>query len=484
MRKIQIGIMGSAADLKYSEETLNFAKELGKKIAESGNILVYGAESEYTSLSTEAAKEASKNGGLTVGVAGGKKKEVFGDYRPTVLISSGQEIGGGREFNLVTSCDIIIAISGGSGTLTEMAIAYQAGIPIIVIDKFGGWAHKLSDKYFDDRRRLKCIKASTPEEAVEKAISEFNKKQVRFVGIGDVVADVYYDKNEKLIGADGGITTHNIVCNLQSMGFKTMAFGTCGDDFLGRLAVKSLDDCHVENDIKLSKKINTRAYHIRRIIKDGRYVYKSIKYCPYCHKDSWYEESQIDASDILSKIKENDILIFDNLNEKNQYIIDNTKNTILVDLGLYTEFENLSKTAIIKKIKNKFTLVNMNERVEKYLLEKLNCKDDIELGKIFNAKLIIITRGSKGNDFIFNDTVAHFPIKQVVDEVDDSGAGDAFFSIFIRNWINNNREITKDILKDWFNDTLPYVKRILRLVGSRAHIKKMYKIKKSDICKK
>ena len=104
-------------------------------------------------MSTEAAKEASKNGGITVGVAGGKNKNVFGDFRPTILINTGLEIGGGREFSLVLSCDVVIAISGGSGTLTEIAIAYQAGIPIIVVDKFEGWAKKLSDKYIDDRIR-------------------------------------------------------------------------------------------------------------------------------------------------------------------------------------------------------------------------------------------------------------------------------------------------------------------------------------------
>lgn len=175
MKKLQIGIMGSAADLKYSDEALNFAKELGKLIAKSGNILVYGAEKEYTSLSTEAAKVATKNGGITIGVAGGKSKKVFGKFRPTVLINSGLEIGGGREFTLVLSCDVIIAISGGSGTLTEMAIAYQAGIPIIVVDRFGGWAEKLADKYVDDRNRLKCISVKTSEDALNKAIESVNK---------------------------------------------------------------------------------------------------------------------------------------------------------------------------------------------------------------------------------------------------------------------------------------------------------------------
>lgn len=169
---MQIGVMGSAADLKYSKEALKFAKKLGKLIAQSGNILVYGAEKDYTSLSTEAAKEASKYGGITVGVAGGKDKKIYGKYRPTILISSGQEIGGGREFNLVLSCDVIIAISGGSGTLTEMAIAYQAKIPIIVVDRFGGWAKKLSNEFIDDRKRLKCITAKNEEDALQKAVKQ------------------------------------------------------------------------------------------------------------------------------------------------------------------------------------------------------------------------------------------------------------------------------------------------------------------------
>lgn len=176
MKKLQIGIMGSAADLKFSNEALKFAKKLGKLIAESGNILVYGAEKEYTSLSTEAAKEASKNNGMTIGVACGKDKNIFGEFRPTVLISSGLEIGGGREFTLVLSCDVIIAISGGSGTLNEMTIAYQAGIPIIVIDRFCGWAKKLSDKFIDNRKRLKCISVKTEEEALKMAIEEGSKK--------------------------------------------------------------------------------------------------------------------------------------------------------------------------------------------------------------------------------------------------------------------------------------------------------------------
>ena len=175
MKQLQIGIMGSAADLNYGNDAENFAKELGRLIAKSNNILVYGAEKEYSSLSTNAAIEASKYNGITVGITGTKSKKIWGDFRPDVLIPCGLEIGGGREFTLVLSCDVIIAISGGSGTLTEMAIAYQAGIPIITVSNFGGWAEKLSDTFIDDRKRLKCIEVQTPEDAVQKAM-EISKK--------------------------------------------------------------------------------------------------------------------------------------------------------------------------------------------------------------------------------------------------------------------------------------------------------------------
>lgn len=172
MRKLQIGVMGSAADLNYSKDVIEFAKEVGKRIALSGNYLVYGAEKEYSSISTEAGMEASKNNGITIGITGGKDKKIYGEYRPSVLINTGLEIGGGREFSLVLSCDVIIAISGGSGTLNEMVVAYQAGIPIICVSKFGGWSSKLANQYFDDRKRLKCIEVTTPKEAVDKAIEE------------------------------------------------------------------------------------------------------------------------------------------------------------------------------------------------------------------------------------------------------------------------------------------------------------------------
>lgn len=170
-RKLQIGVMGSAADLNYSKEIESIAFEIGKLIAEGGNIAVYGAEKDYDSLSTAAARGAKIAGGITVGVTYGKGKDIWDKENNTdVIICSGLERGGGREFVLVNSCDAIIIVSGGSGTLTETAIAYQLNIPVVAVVGTGGWADKLADTYMDERKRFKVIGTKTPEEAVGLAV--------------------------------------------------------------------------------------------------------------------------------------------------------------------------------------------------------------------------------------------------------------------------------------------------------------------------
>lgn len=171
-RKIQIGVMGSAADLNYSKKIEQIAFDVGRLIAESGNITVYGAEKDYDSLSTAASRGAKSAGGLTIGVTYGKGKDIWDKNGDTdVIICTGLERGGGREFVLVNSCDAVIIISGGSGTLTEAAIAYQSNIPIVAIVKTGGWSDKLAGTYMDQRKRLKIVATDDSRKAVMKAIS-------------------------------------------------------------------------------------------------------------------------------------------------------------------------------------------------------------------------------------------------------------------------------------------------------------------------
>jgi len=168
-RKLQIGVMGSAADTKYSKKVEEIAEKIGYLLAKQNAIVIYGAEKDYDSLSTAAARGAKKANGITVGVTYGKGKNIWDkDGNTDIIICSGLERGGGREFVLVNSCDGIITISGGSGTMNEMLVAYQLNIPVIVMKGTGGWSDKMAGKYFDARKRMKAMSAKTPNEAVLK----------------------------------------------------------------------------------------------------------------------------------------------------------------------------------------------------------------------------------------------------------------------------------------------------------------------------
>lgn len=174
-RKLQIGVMGSAADLNYSKELENIAEQIGYLIAKNNMTLIFGAEKDYDSLSTLACRGAKKAGGMTVGITYNRGLDIFEKENVDVVISTGLERGGGRETALILSCDGIITISGGSGTLTEMAIAYQANIPIVAMKNTGGWSDKLANQYLDDRKRIKVQSIDTAEEAVKLILELINK---------------------------------------------------------------------------------------------------------------------------------------------------------------------------------------------------------------------------------------------------------------------------------------------------------------------
>ncbi len=165
MKKYQIGVMGSAADINYPKKLETLAFAVGQEVAKSGATLMFGAEKDYDSLSTAAARGARSLGGLTVGLTYEKGLKIYDQAE--IVIATGLCRGGGREFSLVLSCDGIICLGGGSGTLTEMLVAYQAGIPIVAIKNSGGWSDKLANSFLDNRKRLKIVPAKDAKNSVK-----------------------------------------------------------------------------------------------------------------------------------------------------------------------------------------------------------------------------------------------------------------------------------------------------------------------------
>lgn len=303
---------------------------------------------------------------------------------------------------------------------------------------------------------------------------------MRVVSIGDLVTDYYY-KNNKLIGINGGMTSHNIIANLAKMKVNTSVFGCCGDDLQGEIAINSLEKINVDtSNIKIIENSRTRCFHISYYDNDGKLSFTSKKRCPFCNNKKWYEKSMIDTSYILSNIKEDDILVFDNLNNKNQTIIDNTKNKKIIDLGQYFEFEKITNEEIIEKIANKFEIINFNERVTKYLLNRFSLKDDKELYDIIKPNLMTITRGENGATFIKDGNIYNFKLLTRGETVDATGAGDAFISSIIKDCLKNDFNYDVNKFSKWYENSNKLTLKVVSKMGARGHINSLFKIKKYD----
>lgn len=136
---IKVGVMGGASDITLPDH-MERAHALGHAIAASGCILVTGA---CPGLPLAAACGAKQAGGLVVGISPAMNlEEHLGKYAsPTafhdVLVYIGSGLMGREVVNIRTS-DIVVIIGGRSGTLGELAIAYDEGKPIGVLTGTGG----------------------------------------------------------------------------------------------------------------------------------------------------------------------------------------------------------------------------------------------------------------------------------------------------------------------------------------------------------
>ena len=306
---------------------------------------------------------------------------------------------------------------------------------------------------------------------------------MRIISIGDLVTDFYY-KNDKLVGVNGGMTSHNIIANIAKLGLETGVYGVCGDDMAGTIAINSLKEVGTNIDnVKIIKNVNTRCFHVSYQELNGKLEFTSKKRCPVCNIKRWYEESKIEPNDILKQINTDDVLIFDNLNKKNQTIIDNCDNKKMLDLGQYFELEDYNDNDIIEKIKNKFDFINLNERVEKYLKNRFSIKSLEDIYNLLQPKMIIVTRGKKGSDFVFDNKKVKKELSNPSIEVDPTGAGDAFFSMFISEYIKNNYVIDYKFIDSTFDKATRLTKKVVKKFGARGHIQNLYKIKKlQDTC--
>ena len=138
-RRLTIGVMGTSGG-SLSDEMRQRAYRLGRAIAEAHAVLITGA---CPGLPYEAVRGAKAAAGLVVGISPGLSiDEHSGKYGSPVdgfdvLIYTGSGLMG-REITSIRSCDIVVIVGGRTGTLGELAIAYDEGRLIGVLTGTGG----------------------------------------------------------------------------------------------------------------------------------------------------------------------------------------------------------------------------------------------------------------------------------------------------------------------------------------------------------
>jgi uncharacterized protein (TIGR00725 family) len=120
--KKHIGVIGAGS---CPEAVEGLARDVGFEIGKRGWVLICGG---LGGVMTAAAKGCVDAGGTTVGILPGLEKESANPYITIPLPTGLQE---GRNLLVVRASDVLIAISGGYGTLSEIALALKGGKPVI-----------------------------------------------------------------------------------------------------------------------------------------------------------------------------------------------------------------------------------------------------------------------------------------------------------------------------------------------------------------
>jgi uncharacterized protein (TIGR00725 family) len=123
-----VAVVGPGAASAGEEQT---AEAVGRGLAQAGVIVLTGGLGGVMAAACRGAKSA---GGVTVGLLPGAERSAANDW-VTIAIATG--LGELRNGLLVRAADVVIAIGGAFGTLSEVALALKTGVPVVGI---GTWA--------------------------------------------------------------------------------------------------------------------------------------------------------------------------------------------------------------------------------------------------------------------------------------------------------------------------------------------------------
>ena len=150
--KTVVGVMGSGHPISEAERAR--AYHLGALIAGRGWVLLTGGSA--AGVMDAASHGAAEAGGLVVGVL---RSDDGAEASPHVDIAIRTGMGEARNVINVLSSDVVIALPGGPGTLSEVALALKSDKTVIAL----GWDPGDALRKARDGRLLM---ASSAEEAI------------------------------------------------------------------------------------------------------------------------------------------------------------------------------------------------------------------------------------------------------------------------------------------------------------------------------
>lgn len=122
---MRVSVIGGG---RVDEATYERAREVGRHCGERGHTVVCGGYGGVMEAACRGAKEA---GGQTVGILKGTDASAANDYVDTPIVTG---MGNGRNVLVVLNGDAAVAVDGATGTLSELALALDAGKPVAGLD--------------------------------------------------------------------------------------------------------------------------------------------------------------------------------------------------------------------------------------------------------------------------------------------------------------------------------------------------------------
>ena len=164
--------------------------------------------------------------------------------------------------------------------------------------------------------------------------------------------------------------------------------------------------------------------------------------------------------------------------------IEEVEGKVCLDLGHIAAFRYISLSKLKEMLTRKYYIVNLNERVAKYLLTRFGYNEYKELKQIFLTDMLIITKGKEEIEIFVKDIRYVLKNENInYNEKDPSGAGDLLFShyivanIFRENDMKTKKDIkeesqyfTKQELEEIYNNANKEIYNLVSKLGARIGV--------------